>query len=412
MIESLQAIFINTIKDNKDNPNLLIIIKEVTFELSHKKLQHLQNDTHVLGRAEKLLGLFVGMLEKEELKNSKTISAVIDGLMKAVTYEKEQNIYKLIYEKDKIEKAIEMQIYSMRELIKKSYFNVENAVEALDEQEKKEVLLNIQDAKLRSVEMFGLLKEALEEAYLKTIERGDDVENTIEEISKNFTYQAITEGHFVKQRIVNIISNILEVSIDMADTNIPFAKEILQGAVRGTKNGLYKATEKFKNDLKFAPEEIEMYMGRSLESSKKELLKIEESYVATLKQVSLTTVGISAEILGEIISVEDSSLARLKRIGFEAAETLAERFDVLKEEALVFEKEFMGKAGKKFGEMKKGASVKVEAFKIDATPKAKQAAEDAKALGARAWEVAKNMVDSAVKSTKDILNKDDKNEKK
>ena len=407
-MQQLQTTFLQTIKENKENPNLFSLIKNTTFELTHKKFIQLKNDVQKQARLDKLLVMFIKLLEEEDIKNPKTISCVIEGLVKAITYEKEQELYQTMYEKERIQKRIEIQKQNIKELIILSYETVEDITNELHEEDKKIVLSGIEDVKLRGIEMFGILKETAEEAYLRAIEGGDDLENTISEITKNFTIQAIHEGKLTKKRIIDITSNLIEVASDLADSDNSCAKELLNGAINGAKNGIFKCIEKFKNDIKFAPEEIEEILGQSLEESKKEFLKIEDDFIVMLKQAELRSNGASSMILAEIIAKHDSSFAKLKRIGAETAEILGDRIDSLKEEAIILEREFLDR----FKDFKKGASIKAETFKDEATPKAKKAAEDAKKLGARALEVAKNMMDNTINSAKEVMNKNKDNEKK
>lgn len=407
-MQPIQTTFLHMLKENKESPQFFSAIKNTTFMLTHKKFSQLKNDVQKQARLDKLLIIFITLLEEEGVKNPKTISCVIDGLVKGLTYEKEQELYQKIYEKDRIEKSIENQKQNIKELIILSYDTVERVADALNEDDKKIVLSGIEDAKLRGIEMFGILKETAEEAYLRAIERGDDLENTISEITKNFTIEAINEGRLCKKRAIEIASNLIEVASDLADSDNACTKELLNGAVLGAKNGIFKSIEKFKNDIKYAPEEIEEILGQNLEESKKEFLRIENDFIIMLKQAELRSNGASAEVLADIIAKHNNSFAKLKRIGAETAEILGERMEVLKEEAIVLEKEFL----EKFKDFKKEASVKAGVFKEEATPKAKKAAEDAKKFGTMALEAAKSMMENTINSAKEAMNKTkDKNKK-
>lgn len=412
MLESTKTIFSQIIKENKDKPNILTVLKESVFELSYKKLKKLKDDD-IQKMLDNLFVAYADCLKEQDFKSSQAISSLIEGLIKAVSYESEQNLYKDVYEKEKIERSVHYQKLEIKKLMRQSYKTIECAIEEFDVDEKKLILIGLQDAKLSSIEMLGVLKDAVEEAFLTTIEKGSDVENTVKEISKNFTYRAINEGKLSKHRFLEIASSIIEVASDIADTDLSYGKDVLSGAVNGTKDGILKAVEKFKSDIKYAPEEVEELLGESLEKSKKELGKMEEYFVMMIKDCQLHSSGMSAKILGEIVAQNDKSLAKLKRISNEVSEVLGERIENLKEEAIVWEREFSKMATKQFKAFTKETSNKAsEVFKnIDMT-KAKQATEDAKKLGVRSWEVAMGMFEGAIKSGKEILKKDDKNKKK
>ena len=280
--------------------------------------------------------------------------------------------------------------------------------------------------------MLGILKETTSEALLTTLEKAHDIEDTVFEITKNITYQAINEGEFTKQRFLDISSSIIEAAIEIADEDQSFAKNLLSGAIHGTKEGMAKAIDKYKNDLKFAPEEI---VENDLKNAKKELVKIEEAYIRMIEETAAHSSGASIKIIDEILSNKiNSSFAKVKRVANEASEAISEKIEEIKINTLSKDYDFvekaevkiallrkeMGKievrAGNKFeslkremGELEKSVSKKVEAIKSFEfeNEKAKKAATEAKRLGNRAWEVAKGALDGAMKGVKDAMKKDE-----
>ena len=408
-MQSLQNIFSATLKESKDNQNLPSIISELTFELSKKKIQRLKDDSHIQERLGELFELYTRTLKSEELKNSTNIDAVISGLIKAASYDKEEFLYKSLYEKEQLEKSILKQKDSIRNTIMGTFNILEAHIQKMDETIAKESLKALHDTKLRGVEMLGILKETTSEALLTTLEKAKDVEDTVFEITKNITYQTINEGQFSKTRFLDITNSILEVAIEIADEDQGNAKSLLSGTIHGTKEGMAKAIDKFKNDLKFAPEEIEDILERDLATIKKELISIEDDFIELLKNSTKSTNGISTQIINTILESElNSSLAKIKRVAYEARETLSEKIEELKNNKSYLENDFVRKAEKKLEELEKVASQKVEEFKNFEfeNEKARNATKEAKRLGNHAWEVAKTVLDGALKGAKDAMNKD------
>ncbi len=433
-MESIHNLFTGTISQNKENPQLLVILQDLSFELSKKKIQRLKDEKNIQNRLSELFELYVKALENEGIKNPKSVGCVIDGIVKAASYEKEEFLYKSLYEKEQLEKSIMEQKRVIRTTILDTFSTIEAHIENMEETTAKEALRALSDAKLKGVEMLGILKETTSEALLTTLEKGVDIEDTVFEITKNITYQAINEGDFTKQRFLDISSSIIEVAIEIADEDQGFAKNILNGAIHGTKEGMAKAIDKFKNDLKFAPEEVEDIIEKDLGTVKKELLKIEESFIAMLENTAKISNGVSATIIKDILSTEfNTSLAKIRRVANEAREAISEKIDELRENASNMEYDFVEKAEKKIASLKeemnkleKKAGTKFEILKkelnelektasekIDSiknfefeNEKAKKAAHEAKRLGNHAWEVAKSMVDGALKGAKDAMKKD------
>ena len=393
-MESTKTIFINSLKENRQDEQLLPLVKELSFELGRKKLARLKDPQNIQERIGELFIVFKEALEGEGVKTPKTLTQVIDGLVKAASWEKEEFLYKTIYERDQLDKSILSQKNEIRSLIAETFVTLEKTIDTLEDDISPKA---VNDSKLRGIEMLGILKETTEEALLTTIEKGVDIEDTIFEITKNITYHAILEGAFTKQRFLDISSSIIEVAIDIADEDQAFAKEILAGTVHGTKEGISKAVEKFKNDLKFAPEEVEVLLNCDLSETKKELSKIEEQFILMVKNCGSLSDGVAGKIIKEMLENElDNSLAKMQRITNEARDVVSERVEELKQKSIILEREFKEKAGQRFENLKKDVE------DLANSPKTKQAADEAKKLGNRAWEAAKDLV----KNAKDKIKKE------
>lgn len=417
-MESTYTIFLATLKENKGHPELFKLISELSFELSRKKVQRLKDESNIHNRIGELFELYCKALHDEGLKTPRAISAVIDGLLKATSHDKEAFLYKTIYEKEQLEKSIFAQKQQIRTTLSDAFDVLEAHISHMQPETKESALTALHDAKLRGIEMLGILKETTQEALLTTLENGTDIADTTHEITKNLSFQTIAEGDLTKQRIIDISNAIISASIDIADEDLGHAKEILDGSINGVREGITKAIDKFKNDLKYAPtESMEGLLETDLSELRKELLRMDEQFITLLEVLASQSEGISASIIKEMIKEMNSSTAKIMRAANDAKEVISERIEQLKSEASVFEKTFKDKAEKKFESLKKDvnefekkASAKVESLKQFEfeNDTAKQVAQEAKKLGFRAWEVAKHMMDGAVKGAKEAMKKEDK----
>jgi len=407
-MESIQNIFSATLNENKNNPKLQSIISDLTFELSKKKIQRLKDEAHIQSRLGELFELYTRLLQSEEQNSVKNIDAVISGLIKASSHDKEEFLYKTIYEKEQLENSISEQKYSIRNNISGTFNILEAHIEKMEGPIATESIQALRDAKLRGVEMLGILKETTSEALLTTLEKAKDIEDTVFEITKNITYQAINEGDFTKNRFIDISNSVIEVAIEIADEDQGNAKCLLNGAIHGTKEGMAKAIDKFKNDLKFAPEEIDEVINQDLPSIRKELISVEEDFISMLETAKNSSNGISKKLMADILESEfNSSLAKIKRVRAETRETINEKIEELKKSSTYKNNDFLKKAEKKIEEIEKVASQKVESIKNFEfeNEKAQKAANEAKRLGNHAWELAKGAVEGALKGAKDAINK-------
>ena len=417
-MEATNTIFQSMLKEHKTNPQLPKLISELSYELSRKKIQRLKDESNIQNRLGELFELYCHTLQEEDLKTPQHLGCVIDGLLKASNHDKEAFLYKAIYEKEQLEKSIFQQKQQIRSSIAQTFEVLEQHMSRLPEGTKIFALTALDDAKLRGIEMLGILKETTQEAILTTLEKGQDVKDTVYEITKNLTFQTINEGNFNKRRILDISQTVIEASVEIADEDLGFAKEILEGSINGVKDGITKAIDKFKNDLKFAPtEEMEGLLEGELSLLRKELIKIDEHFIELLESIAIGKEGMAGQLLREMLLEMNSSVAKLKRAANEAKEVVGERIESLKIEALALEKTLKEKAEKRFETLKKDvsdfekiASSKVESLKQFEfeSDKAKQMAAEAKKLGFRAWEVAKSMADGAIKGAKEAMKKDEK----
>lgn len=400
-MESIQSIFLNTIKENKDNAQITKILSDLSFELSKKKIQRLKDDKKIQNRVAELFEQYCKILENENMQDATNISAIIDGLLKAVNNDKEEFLYKTIYEIEQLKKSAQNQKIEIQNSISKTYNVLEKHIQSLPQELQETALRALNDTKLNALEMLGILRETTEEAILTTLEKGSDIEDTTLHITKNLTYQAIKDGEFTKKRFLDITKTIIQVATELASTNLAFSKEIVNGAIEGTKEGVLKAIDKFKNDIKFAPEGDEI-LDNNLDAIKKDLQNIEEEYIQVLKDFSKECDGEIQKTLNEKIEKYDSSVEKIKRAANEAKEVISQRLEELKGDVSI--DDLKEKAEVKLESLKKDvsefgkkANETIESIKANET--AKKATNEAKKLGLRAWEVAKNMVENVGKKS-------------
>ena len=231
-MKSLQNIFNATIKENKKEKNLPNIICDLTYELSKKRINRLKDEKRIQVRLGELFELYSHSLSNENLDTKENIEAVISGLIKASNYDKEEFLYKTIYEKEQLEKSIEEQKNTIRNSILGTFDVIEAHIEKLEGLNLEEFLQAISDAKLKSVEMLGILRETVSEALLTTLERAEDIEDTAYEITKNITYQTINEGEFSKRRFLDISKTSLDIVNKFHDIKIS-SIILIQGVYMG-----------------------------------------------------------------------------------------------------------------------------------------------------------------------------------
>ena len=232
---------------------------------------------------------------------------------------------------------------------------MENFIKNSDLADKDEILTAIDEKMLCELQMLGILKETTEAAFLTAIEKGDDVKDTVEQIAKNVVLSAINEGEASKERILEIARTVCEAASEIADVDQAFAKELISGAIGGVKEALGKRTEKFIEEIKFAPD------GQTLLGEAKEFIRLEERFVAMLRDMARSDEP-SAAVINEILDESvDSYFAKFKRLQNDVSRQIELQLEELKFNENI--DKFASLAGAKFEELKREVTQAGDKFK-------------------------------------------------
>ena len=329
-------VFIQTIKENKNDPQISVLIREFALSEFRKSVKGAKNGDANAALAKEFEQICEA-LKGEGLLNRQNVANLIQSAGDALSEAKEQYIHRLIYEKEQIERQIYAQKDEIKNDVRELLENMENFIKNSDLADKDEILTAIDEKMLCELQMLGILKETTEAAFLTAIEKGNDVKDTIEQIAKNVVLSAINEGEASKERILEI------------------AKELIGGAIGGVKEALSKKTEKFIEEIKFAPD------GQTLLGKAKEFVRLEERFVAMLRDMARSDEP-SAAVINEILDESiDSYLAKFKRLQNDVSRQIELQLEELKFNENI--DKFASLAGAKFEELKREVGQAGDKFK-------------------------------------------------
>ena len=357
-------------------------------------------------------------MNKEDLINAKNLKSAMEGINQAIVGAEEKGLYELFDKRDEINRAIEAKREEIKNRLKISFEAAEEVVKDRDFGEKEEILELLNNAIIRETRMLGILKESAQIAFLTTLEGAKDVEETAGAIAKNMTYAAIRGGEFSKERMFEISKNIISAAGNLANEGHIFAKELIKGAINGTRDGILRAIEKLKDEAKFAPDELR------LNSQLLNLKNVDEEFIALLKELENEFDGVAKSEIESVINSElDTNLAKFKRISDQAMEQISSRLEELKSNGVA---KLVSEANNKFEALKQelndkskklklnfDANDKLESLKQDIAEfekKANDKLEDIKQMDIKSE--AKKFGDRAYQAAKDFINviKKDKKE--
>ena len=337
-------IFIQKLKENKENPQFLTIVRELAYDFFKKELKE-NSQVDILESFKQMSEI----LRSEGLLNTKSISNLIQGLSEAKSELKEQHIYKLIYEKEQVEQKILDLKKQIRSELQTTLESIEDFIQNSDFEDKIKILQTIDEKMLCDLQMLGILKESTEAAFLTALEHQEDIRDTIAQIAKNLVFNAINDDKIDKTRFLEVAEVVCETAVNIANIEYRFARWIIVGVLEGTRDGLVKAVEKFIDDIKYVPN------SQSLLESSQEFIKIENAFVTMVRELMARSNEPAAGIINEILqSSLDSYFAKFRRMQYEISTQISLRLEELRGKENI--DKFTTIAVNKFGELKRELS--------------------------------------------------------
>ncbi len=278
----------------------------------------------------------------------------------------------LIAQKERIERQISRKSEELQHL-KYNLFNALEKEVGSDE----ETLEKLHQVKLQSVDLLEILEEITESAIITTLEKGSDIEETLSEIIKEITFESLNANVLNAVRIRRILASILQSALNIAEATPNQSDSILRGTLRGIHSALIRSIEKFHRYLLFVPEEVKALYRDEYKTIEMELDNVDTLYAQIIH-------GLRAHNNARLI---------------ERLETINEEITSGSDELALLSKETVELLRNRLSRIKRG--VTEQGSKLLKS----KSAQEAKAMGARAWSVAKSAMEGAIKGAKDAMEK-------
>ncbi len=283
-------------------------------------------------------------------------------------------VEELLAKKEQIQRRIEKTSHALQD-IKYTLFDT---IETSLGEAPKETIAKLHQIKLQSIDLFDMLNEMVESAIITALEKTDeDIEETTTELIKELTYETINEGPLNSIRIRQILSNILQTAVNVAEATPNQAPIILESTMKGTKAGLIKSISKFQQQLLYMPDEIKVILLSDYDHTFDELVHTDIIFTQVVDKISLSNSAQTKNLLDEISNAMKYDLEELIHISKETVAIMKDKFKSIKKDAMM-----------------KGSKVLRS-----------QKAQEAKRMGTQAWGVARAAVSSALKSAKSAIDK-------
>ena len=305
----------------------------------------------------------------EPIQLSALTSCVITQSTKSLSSELEE----LLLQKERIERQIDKKTHELQS--KKHHLFSVIEVLIVEQGASDDTLAKLHSLELQSMDLLNLLEEMVESAIITTLEKGTNIEETLEELAKEIILHTLDEGILSATRIRHIISSILSIAIDVAEATPNSASVILEGTIKGMRRGLIRALDRFKQKFLFTPDEAKLLLIDDPQSLYNELHHTDALFLQTIEALAVQS---SPTIKAELENILADIRYDMEELTLISKETL----EIVGDKLSVFAKDAMTKSTKMLNSDK---------------------AQEAKKLGVHAWGVARNVLDGAIKGAKDAI---------
>ena len=312
--------------------------------------------------------------EKLELGEMRSL---VTTMLNIETKSLQEDVETLLAQKELIERSLEkkhVQLqdtkYEVFDVLEEKFSNEQSTVSKLHQ------------VKLQSIDLYDILSEMVESAIITALEKDEDgdIKDTIVEIIRGITFEAIKEGSLNTIRVRKILSTVLTTAIDVAEATPNRANNILSGTLKGMRGGLVHSIDRFKKRLAYTPAEAKNILV--------------EDYDTIIEDLNQTDTLFSQVVINQASKSASSIRTILINTNKEMRYDLEELVHLSKEAADVMKDKFSGLTS---GAVKKA----------DNAMKSEKA-QEAKRMGKEAWGVAKATLGNAIKTAKDAIPKKDK----
>jgi len=315
-------------------------------------------------------------LEFEKLELAQ-MRSLVTTVLNLETKSLQEDVEALLAQKELIERSLEKKHIQLQD----TKYEVFDVFEKEFSQEST-TLSKLHQVKLQSIDLYDILSEMVESAIITALEKDDDgeIKETIMEIIRGITFEAIKEGSLNTLRVRKILSTVLTTAIDVAEATPNRANQILGGTMKGMRGGLLHSIDRFKKRLAFTPVEAKNILVEDYDTIVEDLNQTDMLFSQVIiNQASKSAQGIRTILINTNKEMR-YDLEELVHRSKEAADVMKEKFSGITSSA---------------------------AQKADSAFKSEKA-QEAKRMGIEAWGIAKVTLGNAIKSAKDAIPKKEK----
>ena len=294
---------------------------------------HLHPEKDAQPLAEAVAGALANELPALGTIDEEILHEAFEILIAAIQRPKEEAIERLLEQIERLKRQLASEEEELQRDLRAVFGGIETGSDALDTETKRVWLEALENTELEHVEGLGILTETVESALVAALEESEELEPAIRELTRNITHKALGEGLLSAPRIRTILTAILSKAAELAEATPTHAKEILHGTVEGINDALIAIVSQLKEQLSFAPEEVQSGYVVSWQELIGMLSRSDELYREIIENVAAKSSPFIREILQESATMPGNRFAELRRISTETIEVARKTLTDLAKEA-------------------------------------------------------------------------------
>lgn len=348
------------------------------MEVDHITIDIQNSYNKTLKDVQKRVSNSIGKLSNElDELNFHDIKNIATTILDIETATLKDDVASLVAQKEAIERRLEKKAQELQE----TKYDVFNAIE-VEFKDNEGALLKLHQVKLQCIDLYEFLSEMVESAFITALERDTDgeIRDSIQEVIKDITFEAIKEGSLNTIRIRKILSTILQSAIDISEATPTKAEDILSATLKGMRSGLIHSIDRFKKRLAYMPVEAKHILIEDYDTIMEDLNQTDILFSQVVQTQASENSPMISKLLIDITKSMRYDLEELVHISKEAADMMREKFSSFAKNAV---------------------------SRADTALKS-QTAQEAKRMGKQAWGVAKTALGSAIKTAKGAMENRDK----
>jgi hypothetical protein len=265
----------------------------------------------------------------EELKKSghvekARIDAVMIGLINGIEKSTKESINDMEMEMLKSKFLLEEKNAELSTKFKETLDGAKEAAVVFTDESKKHIEEAVNDTKLKSVQMLGLMEGSIKRSVKTVIEEGSDVEEKISHITHEVVKNALDKTRLSVQNVKEVSSAVIVSSIEAAQEAGKDIEKTTKGAIEGTKRGVIETINATKVKLSEAKESSIDFVEEDIKQTIEDLEALDDAFIDVLSSTANKVGDISKLVIEESIKEIKTDASQLKDIALDAAEVAIE----------------------------------------------------------------------------------------